>query len=357
MKGLKGSVNQRGTSWQALLSYKKEDGTWGKRSQACKTKTEALQVLKAWNLEESSGITQENPTLREARDLWLREKKLSGADNSIATYEFTSDLILEHLDKGVKDITRDDIVNFFFELKDMGLEISYYKSVLSMIFNYLIQKKIVVSNPTLGIKATRTKEKRTPIILTDEQRMIIIEKLQGTSFYYPVTIALLTGLRKGELCGLKWEYIDLIKNEIQVKEQHTLKGQTNKLKSDLSYRTIEMDSSTKQLFTELKDSIFTEREYVFKDHPHIYDQIYYECNKFGIAPHDLRHNHATDLLDIMNHADAANRMGHTVEEYVKTYVHSSADSRKKAIPKLDSRYNILFGNNSVTNNVINFAKR
>ena len=357
MKGLKGSVNQRSASWQALLSYKKEDGTWGKRSKACKTKTEALQVLKGWNVEESEGITQENPTLEKIRDLWIREKKLSGANNSITTYLKTSDLILQYLNKPVKDVKREDIVEFFFALKDDGLEIDYPKRVLSMIFNYAISKKIITQNPTRGIRITRTNEKRKPIILTESQRINILSQLEGGLFYYPVLIDFITGLRKGELCGLKWSYLDLMLAELEVAEQYTVNGQTDKLKSDKSYRTMDLDELAITTLNELRGSEFSDSEYVFAEHEYIFGQMYKCLSKFGIVPHDLRHNHATDLLDVMNHADAADRMGHTVEEYIKTYVHSSKESRKKAVQKLSKKYQTLSSNKPVTSNVINFAKR
>ena len=244
MKGLKGSVNQRGASWQALLSYKKEDGTWGKRSQACKTKTEALAVLKEWNHEETLGMAQDNPTLETVRDSWLREKRLSGADNSILAYENTSNYIIKHLNKPIKNISRDDIVEFFFTIKEEGLEITYFKSVLSMIFNYAISKKMVASNPVLGIRTTRTKEKRDPVILNDERRAEILEKTNGTLFYYLIAIGLLTGMRKGELLGLKWKYVHLDNETIEVEEQHTATGQTTELKSKKSYRVIELDEAS-----------------------------------------------------------------------------------------------------------------
>jgi len=76
-----------------------------------------------------------------------------------------------------------------------------------------------------------------------------------------------------------------------------------------------------------------------------------------MTSHDLRHTHGTELQDLMPIADAAYRMGHTKEEYVKTYIHPRSEKSKEMIEKYATPEFSDILNDKQNTNVIQFPRR
>jgi integrase len=197
-------------------------------------------------------------------------------------------------------------------------------------------------------------------ILNLEDRQALIEAFKGTRYYYPILMGFKTGMRLGELMGLKWSNVNFKEGYIDVNQQITRNGMSNNLKSRASYRKIYLDKETKDILLEMKGTEYTNEEFVFTEHTTVFRCMFKALEPHEISPHDLRHNHATDLLGVMNPADAAKRMGHTVAEYIRTYVHSSDDIQKQAVknlPVLKSESNLNKSRNISRGKVIKLATR
>ncbi len=84
------------------------------------------------------------------------------------------------------------------------------KAALSSFYKHAIAAGIVTRNPVLGIAARSENNKRTRW-LTEDERGALLKAARGSAWdklYLLVLAALMTGARRGELLGLRWEQID-----------------------------------------------------------------------------------------------------------------------------------------------------
>lgn len=63
------------------------------------------------------------------------------------------------------------------------------------------------SNPICGVQLPHV-ERNIPRPYSIDEQCCLLNALQGTGLHLPVLLALLYGLRKGEVCGLCWDDID-----------------------------------------------------------------------------------------------------------------------------------------------------
>lgn len=64
-----------------------------------------------------------------------------------------------------------------------------------------------------------THRQKSPEPWTDEQMAIYLAALEGHKQQLPLSLAILLGLRRGEICGLRWEDVDFTANTIRVCNQ------------------------------------------------------------------------------------------------------------------------------------------
>ena len=184
-------------------------------------------------------------------------------------------------------------------------------------------------------------------ILNNEQLdalMTVIRKdnLWHDFFYTELT----TGLRRGELCSLKWEDFDSEAGTLKVcrtivahKGGNLVAGDT---KTYAGKRTILLPSSTAQLLRDRKESALT--EWIFPDllkpeSPTRPESAYRQLKKLlaetglpDIRFHDLRHTFATHAL--AGGVDAktlSGILGHTKASFtLDTYAHVTGDMQRHA---------------------------
>ncbi len=84
-----------------------------------------------------------------------------------------------------------------------------YLGFVSDVFNYAISCNIVSSNPCRYVNTIKT-ESRERVVFTLEESQTFLEKLEQAEPRYKAmfTLALYSGMRHGELLGLKWSDID-----------------------------------------------------------------------------------------------------------------------------------------------------
>ena len=174
----------------------------------------------------------------------------------------------------LKNVTYSSVVMF---LKNLAVEkglsfgtIRNIKVVLSMVFDIAVKDGVLKSNPSNGTlrELQREFEKNTKDVraLTLEEQKLFESFLARTGHYHQYyavfTTMLWTGMRVGEVLGLRWEDIDFENNEIDV--NHILinydkgKGQGNEFavnppKTKSSIRTVPMLPKVREALLEEKE--------------------------------------------------------------------------------------------------------
>lgn len=213
--------------------------------------------------------------------------------------------------------------------------------VLSKIYSLAVDAEIIESNPCRKVKKFQPNNQRVRV-LSKEEETRLFEALDDNELVKQiVTLALHTGMRRGEIFNLKWFDVDFARGFIQVRESKSNKK-----------RPIPMNSTVSSLLGGLK----RKSEYVFPSPrtgaklDNIKKSFHRAVEKAGIEDfrfHDLRHTAATRMAD--SGADAFTLMkilGHSDIRMTSRYTHATDSALRRAVANLDE--NSQFGNELVT---------
>lgn len=115
---------------------------------------------------------------------------------------------------------------FYADLVKKGMAantIKYYHGLIFPTLELAVDSDIIRKNPAKDCKkgVGGTKRERTSMTITEQERMMeFVKSSTRYSVYYPMLVfALSTGLRVGELAGLRWADVDMKENVIHVRQQ------------------------------------------------------------------------------------------------------------------------------------------
>lgn len=295
-------------------------------------------------------------TYNDILDLWLKTKtgiKLQ----SLINYE---NLINNYLSKSIgllniKNIRKEDITNLFNHLDNIA--ISTKKTLIYIIrasLNYSYNKKY---NKYINLSDIKFKlVAKTIVVLSKEEQKKLENELKEKNNIRKscLLLCLYTGLRIGEVCGLKWEDIDFSNKSLTVKR--TIQRIKNKAEN-ISSKTVLIESTPKSVASKrivpipeflvplLKDLKKEDHYYILSKSKKLYDPRLLESfytrilalcdinyNKF----HTLRHTFATRSIESkMDIKTLSEILGHSsVEITLKLYVHPSYELKKTSLENL-----------------------
>ncbi|MDV2684010.1 site-specific integrase [Alkalihalophilus lindianensis] len=196
-----------------------------------------------------------------------------------------------------------------------------------------------------------------------EQAKHFLEITEKEKMHIPYLIAIFCGLRRGEVLGLKWEDIDLGKGKLRVRRSLTRINGRLSFKEPKTLKSKRQISISPFVITKLKEHknkqevLMTRFAQVYQNNDLIictevgkpkeprnllreFYRLTEKANIPRISFHDLRHTHATHMLEIgENPKIVAERLGHTrVAITLDTYSHVNQDMQDRAADKFESAY-------------------
>ena len=163
----------------------------------------------------------DNSTFGEYAEVWfnvykkpyLRQKSLEALRNALNNhiYPFLRDVPLKKVSPMQIQLIVASLAKNSKSLNDKVIQI------LRGVFNAAVDNNLIAKSPVptkIKSKGVRTKEKTA---LTADQSKRLLDAVSSTRAYLFCLIALQTGMRRGEICGLMWEDVDLDKQIIHVR--------------------------------------------------------------------------------------------------------------------------------------------
>ena len=263
--------NQRNNKWQVVIELGRDELT-GKRlrhtKDGFKTKKEAQSYALIKENELLNGINHSSNKilLKDFIDDWFTNHvcKTLGI-NTIANYKSRINThILPYLgEMQLCKIKNTHIQKFYYNIMNKGIKAATAKKVIQTLnscFKYAKKLNLVSINP-VDIEFFKDDKEETVKVWTEDQLLYFLNEIKNDYLYLPVLIASLTGIRIGELCGLRWENIDTTNNLIYIKEQVLYDKiskkliHTNILKTSKSNRVISIPQMLSILLDVLRSSM------------------------------------------------------------------------------------------------------
>ena len=362
-----GTIRKRSDGrWEArIIIGHKNDGTPMYKSAFAKTQKSALKQLhQLLDLYRDVDLTEEcRMTLGEWMDKWMDEYMIfTIKENTIKGYRSQIDHQIKPFigHKQLASLTTADMQKFYNKIKKEGrvhphpihghmLSDSMVRKIHMMLHEAMevaVRERYIVRNPTdnTTIPKKTTTEKQ---VLDDSQLNRFLEAIQGEPYWHDFFyVEVMTGLRRGEICGIKWSDIDFnegtlcIKRSVSTKEGGGVSiGET---KTDAGARTIIMPPSVATLLWEKRSDAVN--EWVFPHYTNPSDPLHpssaYKKLKTILKRlelpllrfHDLRHTFATQATDGgVDPKTLAGILGHTDASFtLDTYTHVTSDMQRGA---------------------------
>ena len=335
-------------------SYFAPDGK--RRYVSGKTKTEAQRALRKATADRDGGLVFDagSITLGEYLERWLSTSVRGTVRRS--TYVRYEGLVRNHINPLIgrmklKGLTPTHVRSLYRKKLDSGLaprSVNYIHVTLHKALEQAVLDGLVPRNVSGGVKAPQVrKEEIKPLSPTQVRALLAAargERLEGL-----YVLAIHTGLRQGELLGLKWTDVDLDAGKLSVQRSLDADGTFNPPKRNKSRRTVRLTSQAVEALKlhrkhqneeRLKAARWEDHSLVFPnrvgkpmDHNNLYHrdfksllkraELWSEDKDKRFTFHSLRHTCATLLLSKnVNPKIVQEMLGHaTITQTMDTYSH------------------------------------
>lgn len=318
-----GSLHQRPNGvWRAQISLD------GKRiSKDFNNKTDAQEWMRNTQSKVEKGFDYQasKMTLGEYLPKWLDSTKASLRPKTADQYErILNKHILPQLSNvQLKDMHLDQIERFYSSLLLSGVGVRTVRiihNILHKSMDKAVRYRMVVVNPIHGAELPRYKHGEMRV-LDEGQITQFLVAAQGSPFLALYQLAITTGIRQGELLGLKWSDLQWHNGTLHIQRQvQDIRGQGRSFqepKTKAGRRSIKVGEMTLQLLrihrehqlaqkakagTRWKESdlIFPSKVGTPLDPSNLRLDFYWVLEKAGlhrIRFHDLRHTAASLMLN------------------------------------------------------------
>ena len=252
------------------------------------------------------------PTFVEFADQWFAENEVAWRTSYRQTI---ADIVRIYLKPGfgemaVGQITKADILKFRSTLGKVATR-KRQKELSASRINYVMMalRQILAeaadrynyTNPFRNIKPLKLKRSDVEPFSLDEVKLILAKVRPDFRNYY--TARFFTGMRTGEIDGLKWKYVDFERRLILVRET-IVDGDEGYTKTDASQRDIQMSEMVYRALLDQSKATQGRSAYVFANangkplaHNNVTKRVWYPLLRYlGLKarrPYQTRHTAAT----------------------------------------------------------------
>ncbi|MGI9061942.1 MAG: tyrosine-type recombinase/integrase [Ktedonobacteraceae bacterium] len=363
--------------------YQRSDGRWAasitledrkRKTFYGKTRKEVQEKLQMALHEQKQGMLATGPeqTLKQYLEHWLEEvhKPTIRVSTYVNYRRFLDNHILPELGHlHVNKLTPQKVQAFYTKKLKEGLAPGSVRDIHMVLHKALenaVRWRFVGRNVCDDVSPPR-QVKHEIQALTKEQAQQLLQTAQGHKLEGLITVALATGMRRGELLGLRWQDINIEDKSLQIRRTMARLGKegvvTSQPKTQKSKRNIVLPQFVvevlkqhhiHQLETRIRvgtaweenDLVFPNGFGRFLDQGQLHVMFQNFLKYAGLPPmrfHDLRHSAATFLLSMGVHPKVVQEiLGHSnISMTMDTYSHVLPSMQTDAMDKM----NDLFGRN------------
>lgn len=354
--------NGRTVGWRAAVTVGvKADGTPDRRWVSGKTQEEVRELLRQLVTAHHTGMlaNAESMTVAEYLARWLEHKQRDLKPNTLRSYRNTVRLYIEpnvgkiRLDK-LRPLDVDRFVNALLRSGQSPAMAAYALRVLRMALRQAVVWEMLPRNVTDGVKPPRVRRPELTV-WTPAEAARFLQVASSHRLYGAFYLALMTGLRRGEVLGLHWSDIDEERRRLKVR--HNLVDTQEGLlldtpKTEASRRSVVLSPGTLDVLQAHRqrqaveraalgraypahDIVFASEVGTFTD-PRNLERAYYSLIlKAGVPRirfHDLRHTAASLLIHKgVPPKVVSDQLGHTdVAFTLRVYAHLYDEQREVA---------------------------
>ena len=376
-------VNRHGKEypyWEARYTVGFDPGT-GKQIQKSvtgKSQKEVAQKLKELTaaLDAGTYIAPNKMTLAQWLDTWQAEYLVNVKPSTVSSYEAT---IRNHLKPGIGAIRLDaltthDIQEFYNSLRSPtekcnALSSKTIKNIHGILHHALQQAMLnnyIRTNPANACVLPKVSKKKVKP-MNEHQIADFLKAIKGHKYENMFLVALFTGIREGEVCGLQWECVDFDNGTILIDKQlQSLRGKVRGDREkyaliptkngkertitaapfimDLLWKTKQVQDANRKDF----GSDFQENDLVFTDEigNRVTPQALYRAFKIVVTElgmkdirfHDLRHSYAVISLKSGDDVKTVQEnLGHATSAFtLDTYGHVTEKMKKDSADRMQA---------------------
>ena len=300
---------------------------------------------------------------------WLDYEK---ADLRV-TSKYTYSVILNnHIipwfgDQPLASVKKDDIYKYFAHLRDeKNLNANTIRKHYDMLFSIFAsaeQSEKISASPMKVVKPPKKKQFENSIY-DPGQIVDLFRALEGDRIEVAVHLAVYLGLRRGEICGLRWENVDMVSHAVHITDNRTMAGSTvvdGPLKTDSSERSLKIPDGLMPVLLAAREQQEADRQafgdkyegsgYVFcyrngrPYRPNYLSMLFAQVLELKGFPHirfhDLRHTHGSIAILGAPLYDVSKSLGHSRQETTqKIYIKDFTNVKSAAVDSVDNALKI-----------------
>ena len=240
----------------------------------------------------------------------------------------------------------------------------YIHVILKSALARAVEQQVLARNPADAFKKRLPKvERKEMVTLSIEEAEHLLESIKATRTYWPVMLALATGMRRGEILALRWKNVEFdgatvrvvqsleqTKSGLRFKDTKTSRKRAIKLPAFAveELRRLKREQAEELLALGVRQSgetlVCCRTDGEALQPRSVTQQFTLWRNRVKGLPrvrfHDMRHSHATQLLaDGVHPKIAQERLGHTsITTTMDLYSHVTATMQADAAARIDAAF-------------------